>query len=335
MELSELISGLCAAYGPSGDEGPVREQIRALAEPWADEISVDALGNLLVHRKGSGARVLFAAHMDSIGFVVTHIEKNGFLRVGRLGGVAPKEVAFSQVVFRNGARGVFAPEEKAKMEKLRIDECYVDVGASSAEEARRIARVGDTCVLDGGSIRMGNRLSSRYLDNRASCAVLLNVLSRLKESSNDLWFVFSVQEEVGTRGIRPAAFAVDPDWGLAVDVTDVSDTPGTKRDGTCALGKGAGVKVLDSSIISSPQVVQTLTELAERENIPVQRDIMRDGGTDAGPIHRTRMGVWSGGISLPCRNIHTPVETIDLGDAEACVKLALAFASAPLEIPRP
>ncbi len=331
MELEDLVQSLRVAYGPSGDEGCVRETIRAMAEPWADEITTDALGNLMVHRRGPGARVLFAAHMDSIGFVVTHIGKEGFLRVGALGGVSPREVLYTPVLFRNGTEGVFVPQEKADPEKLTLDECFVDIGASSAEEAGKLVQVGDPCVFRGPSCTMGNRIVSPCLDNRLSCAILLSMLPEVLDSPNDLWFVFTVQEEVGTRGVRTAAWSIDPDWGIAVDVTDVDDTPGSKHHGTTALGKGAGVKLMDSSILCHPQVVETLLQLARQERIPVQRDIMKDGGTDAGGLHLTRMGVRSGGISVPCRYIHTPVETADLGDAQACVRLAVAFARHPLE----
>lgn len=333
MKLLDLIQGLCAAYGPSGDEGIVREVIREAAAPWADEITTDAMGNLFVHKKGPGARLLFAAHMDSIGFVVTHIETDGFLRVGRVGGISPQDVICMPLVFRSGTIGVLMPEEKADRKNLKLDECYVDIGVSSAEEARELVQVGDFCVCRGALHTMGDRIVAPFLDNRVSCAVALAVLAEVVESPNDLWFVFTAQEEVGTRGIRPAAWRVDPDWGIALDVTDVDDTPGTRREGTAGLGKGAGVKLMDSSVLCHPQVVKTLMNLARAEGIPVQRDIMWDGGTDAGGLALTRMGVCSGGISVPCRNIHTPVETVSRQDVEACVRLAAALARCPLERP--
>ena len=170
------------------------------------------------------------------------------------------------------------------------------------------------------------------MDNRISCAVLLAVLERIQTSVNDLYFVFTSQEEVGLRGAKTAAWAVDPDWAIAVDVTDVDDTPGSKRSGTVQLGKGAAVKVMDSSIICHPEVVAKLEGLAQVQGISVQRDIMRGGGTDAGAIHTTRLGVKTGGISVPCRYIHTPVEMADLGDAKACIKLVEAFAQTALNV---
>lgn len=326
MELVEILEALNETHGPSGDEGGVREKIAELARPFAEEIITDTLGNLVVHKKGTGPRVMFAAHMDSIGFIVTHIEKEGFLRVGRLGGIVPKEAAYSAVRFENDVRGVFVPEEKADLGKLKLDECFIDIGAADEAEAKKLVRVGDTCIYDGSVRVRGDRVTAPYLDDRIACAVLLRALEQIEKPSCDLYLVFTVQEEVGLRGARTAAWWTEPDTGIVVDVTDVDDTPGSEKSGTTRLGRGAAVKVMDSSVICHPEIVARLEELAERENIPVQRDIMRAGGTDAGAIHTARLGVKTGGISIPCRYIHTPAEMADLSDAEACVRLAVAFA---------
>lgn len=331
MELTEILCMLDSAHGPSGDEGDIRAVIHQLARPWADEITSDVMGNLVARKKGSGPKVMFAAHMDSIGFIVTHIEKEGFLRVGRLGGVSPKEAAYTAVRLKNGLRGSFVPEEKADFGKLKLDECYVDIGAEDEAAAKALVQIGDTAVYDGAAVQSGGRVISPYLDNRISCAVLLQVLEQAGDSPNDLYFVFSVQEEVGLRGAKTAAWAIEPDYALAVDVTDVDDTPGSQRSGTVQLGKGAAVKVMDSSVICHPAMVEHLTSLADRAGIPVQRDIMRGGGTDAGAIHTTRLGVLTGGVSVPCRYIHTPVETADLGDTEACIRLLGAFVRSELD----
>lgn len=332
MELFELIQTLSSAHGPSGDEADIRNILSELASPMADEVAWDTMGNLIVHRKGPGSKVMLAAHMDSIGFIVTHIEKEGFLRMGKLGGISPKEAVYTPIRFKNGVRGVVVPEEKADFGKLKLDECYIDIGARDEEQAKKLVQVGDTAVYDSPCFLQGSGVISPYLDNRISCAVLLAVLERIQTSANDLYFVFTSQEEVGLRGAKTAAWAVDPDWAIAVDVTDVDDTPGSKRSGTVQLGKGAAVKVMDSSIICHPEVVAKLEGLAQVQGISVQRDIMRGGGTDAGAIHTTRLGVKTGGISVPCRYIHTPVEMADLGDAEACIKLMEAFAQTALNV---
>ena len=332
MELFELIQTLSSAHGPSGDEADIRNILSELASPMADEVAWDTMGNLIVHRKGPGSKVMLAAHMDSIGFIVTHIEKEGFLRMGTLGGISPKEAVYNPIRFKNGVRGVVVPEEKADFGKLKLDECYIDIGARDEEQAKKLVQVGDTAVYDSPCFLQGSGVISPYLDNRISCAVLLAVLERIQTSANDLYFVFTSQEEVGLRGAKTAAWAVDPDWAIAVDVTDVDDTPGSERSGTVQLGKGAAVKVMDSSIICHPEVVAKLEGLAQVQGISVQRDIMRGGGTDAGAIHTTRLGVKTGGISVPCRYIHTPVEMADLGDAEACIKLVEAFAQTALNV---
>ena len=330
MELFELIQTLNAAHGPSGDEGGIREVIARLAQLFADEVRTDTLGNLIVRKKGAGPKVMFAAHMDSIGFIVTHMEKEGFLRVGRLGGISPKEAAYTPVRFKNGVRGVVVPEEKADFGKLKLDECYLDIGARDEAQARELVQVGDTAIYDSPCFENNGKVVSPYLDNRVSCAILLKTLEEVTQSPNDLYFVFTVQEEVGIRGGKTAAWGVDPDYGIAVDVTDVDDTPGSEKSGTVQLGKGAAIKVMDSSVICAPEVVSRLEALAKEGNIPAQRDILRAGGTDAGAIHITRTGVMTGGISVPCRYIHTPVEMADLEDAEHCVKLAAAFARSEL-----
>lgn len=332
MELLSLIQTLTAAHGPSGDEGAVRDAIANFAAPYADEITVDTLGSLIVHKKGRDAKLMFSAHMDSIGFIVTHIEKEGFLRVGRLGGVAPKDVLYTPVRFKNGVNGIFVPEEKADRGKLKLDECYLDIGAKDADAAKTMVRVGDTAVYNNAMKTQGGKVISPYMDNRVSCAVLLAALAQCKENTNDLYFVFSVQEEVGLRGARTAAWGIAPDYGIAVDVTDVDDTLGSEKSGTTQLGMGAAIKVMDSSVIAHPAVVNTLEQLAQEYKIKVQRDIMRGGGTDAGAIHTTRDGVLTGGISVPCRYIHTQTEMADLDDVNACVALTAALARAKLPL---
>ena len=330
MELFERIKMLNAAHGPSGDEGAIRAVIAEMAAPYADEVTTDTMGNLIVHKAGSGPKVMFAAHMDSIGFIVTHIEEEGFLRVGKLGGISPKEAVYTPVRFKNGVRGCFLPEEKAEFGKLKLDECYLDIGATSEAEAKKLVRVGDTAVYDTPIFQMGENMTSPYLDNRISCAILLEALEHIQSSPNDLYFVFTVQEEVGLRGSKTAAWAIQPDYAVAVDVTDVDDTPGSEKSGTVQLGKGAAIKVMDSSVICHPAVVELLDQTAQKTDIPTQRDILRAGGTDAGAIHTTGSGVLTGGVSVPCRYIHTPVETVSLKDCNACVRLTTAFAQRPL-----
>ncbi|MBQ3134462.1 MAG: M20/M25/M40 family metallo-hydrolase [Oscillospiraceae bacterium] len=331
MELFELLTTVNAAHGPAGDEGAVADVIETLAEPYADEITRDTMGNLIVRKKGSGPRLMFSAHMDSVGLIATHITKEGFVRCGRLGGVNPKEIAFTSVCFKNGVRGVFAKEEKAEFGKLKLDECYIDIGAKSENEAKKLVQVGDTAVYDAPAYCSGDKAVAPYMDNRISCAVLLKALSELDSCANDCYFVFSVQEEVGLRGAKTAAYGIDPAYGIAVDVTDVDDVPGSECSGTAKLGKGAAIKVMDSSVICHPEMVALLEQAAAANAIPSQRDVLRAGGTDAGVMLVNRAGVITGGISVPCRYIHTPCEMVNLGDAAACVDLVKAVAKTELK----
>ena len=331
MDMMNVLTRLVSAFGPSGAEGEISRVIEGLASPYVDKISRDALGNLICHKEGGGPRVMFSAHMDSIGLVATHIDEKGFVHVGALGGVGAKEVLYTPVRFQSGAKGLICRNNGAEMDKLKVTDLRVDVGASSREEAEKLVRVGDPAVYDAPAYRMGNRVVSPYLDDRIACLVLLMAMEGLGETDNDLYFVFSVQEEVGTRGAKTAAWTVDPDYGIAVDVTGVDDEPGSKHMASSLCGRGAAVKVMDRSVISSPALVERLMALGAEQGIPVQRDVLQFGGTDAGPMQAARGGVYAGGISIPCRYVHTPTEMADLGDVRACADLVRAFAASKLE----
>ena len=331
MDILNTLQVLNACHGPSGDENSVAEAIRALAAPHADEHWFDPMGNLIVHKRGNGPKVLFAAHMDSIGMIVTHIEEEGFLRFGKVGGLDLYALLHTAVRFANGTRGLIGADESADLKKPGVEDLFIDIGARSREEAERLVHIGDTAVFDTPSFAAGERIISPYLDNRISCVVLLAVLESLENSINDLYFVFTTQEEVGLRGAKTAAYAIDPDYAVVIDVTLSDDVPGAKHNGSSVLGKGAAIKVMDGSVICHPNMVEKLTDLARKRNIPFQSDVIRSGGTDAGAIHVSRTGVFTGGISIPCRYIHTPTEMVQTSDIEACIKLAAAFACARLE----
>ena len=331
MDILKVLNQLNACHSPSGEEGAVAEVIRTLAAPYVDEVYTDTLGNLICRKKGSGKRVMFAAHMDSIGFVVTHIDQGGFLRFGAVGGLDAHEVLGAPVRFANGVRGVVAKEGKAEAKELKLDNLYIDIGAKDRADAEAQVRIGDTAVYDTASFLNGRRLFSPYLDDRIACVVLLLAMERLGETDNDLYFVFTAQEEVGIRGAKTAAYGVDPDYGVAVDVTDSDDIPEPDHLCSAQAGKGAAIKVMDSSVICHPVVVKKLEELAAEKGIPAQREVIKAGGTDAGAIHQSRAGVYTGGISIPTRYLHTPLEMADLDDVEACARLAAAFAEAKLD----
>ena len=329
MELFELISTLTAICGPAGRESAVAKTVEEMARPYVDEVTVDVLGNVIAHKKGKGPKLMFAAHMDSIGFIVTYIEPDGSLRVGRVGGVRPNAVVNMPIRFQNGVLGTVRVLGKAKGD-LTFDDLYLDIGATSREQAQSMVKIGDMAVYNTFAFKAGNAIVTPYLDNRVSCAVLLKALERLGESGNDLYFVFTVQEEVGTRGARTAAYGIQPNYGVALDVTIAADTLGAPRNSSVDMGKGAAIKVMDSSLIAHPVMVEKLSALVQEKGIKSQLEVLTAGGTDAGPIHTNMEGVISGVISIPCRYVHTPTEMADLDDIEACVALTVALAESKL-----
>ncbi len=331
MELVKILERLTAAYGPSGQEQEVSQVIEELAAPYCDKIKRDTMGNLVCRKKGKGPKVMFSAHMDSIGLVATHIDEHGYVRVGAVGGISPAKVLHTPVRFASGQGGVVSAQAGVELSKLKISDLFIDVGASSREETEKLVQIGDAAVFGTRLFQVSNRVSAPYLDNRASCAVQLMVMFQLGQTDNDLYFVFSVQEEVGTRGAKTAAWDIDPDYGIALDVTPADDEPGSKHLVSSVLGGGAAVKVMDGSVICHPWMVEKLMTLAEEQGIRAQRDVIRAGGTDGGPIHLTRSGVPTGGISIPWRYGHSPMELVDLQDMQNCAALAKAFAECKLE----
>ena len=332
MDMMKTLAELTSAFGPSGCEDEIAQVIERMAKPYVDEISRDIMGNLICCKKGSGPKVMFSAHMDSIGLVATHIDEKGFVHVGAIGGIRPARVLCAQVKFQNGTKGVVCAGGETDLDKLKMSDLLIDIGAADGEEAKKLVQVGDIAVYDADEVRTAaSRALSPYMDDRIGCLVLLLAMEQLGETDNDLYFVFSTQEEVGCRGAKTAAWAIDPDYGIAVDVCGTDDMPGSKHDVTALCGKGAAVNVMDHSVICHPKMVDKLLALAQEKGIPAQKSVSRMGGTDAGPIHQTRAGVYTGGISIPCRYIHTPWELLDLGDVKACADLVTAFAEGKLE----
>lgn len=328
----DMLKSILAAYGPSGREQTVSDVIRGYVEPFADEVYNDALGNLIAAKKGtSGKKVMLSAHMDQIGLIVVDIDEKGFLRVSNVGGVNPVISAAREVRFENGTRGVtYFETEKHGVKDTTMPELFVDIGATSREEAEAKVQIGDVAVYATNFVEMGNRISSGALDDRIACAAVVEAF-RTMQNVHDVYAVFTVQEEVGLRGAGAAAYAIEPDLNISLDVTGTGDTPKCSRM-SVKLGAGAAVKVMDSSVIVPPVVRAFLEEAAEENSIRVQPEVLRGGGTDTGAVQRTRSGVLSGCISIPTRYIHSPVETADLADYAAAVQLVCA-AVAKKELP--
>jgi tetrahedral aminopeptidase len=331
--MKELIKKLVEATGPSGYENQVRDLVRSEVEKIADEIRVDALGNLIV-KKGQGGpkgrKIMLAGHMDEIGVMVTHIDDRGFVRFTNVGGVYPINCMGGRVRFLNGTPGVINAERIAESDRVpSLDKMYIDVGATSRENCP--VKVGDIACFDRPFVDMGKHLVSKAMDDRIAVAIMVSVLQQIKKTPNELYFVFTVQEEVGLRGATTAAYGVDPELGIAVDVTGAGDTPKGFAV-NMKLGNGAAIKVRDNSIIVDPRLVNWAVKTAEEKKIPYQMEVLPFGGTDTAAINLTRAGAPAICISVPTRYIHSPSEMVDYDDVLNTVRLVLEMVSNPVEL---
>ena len=328
--MKPLIQKLTQIPGPSGYEHKIRAAVEEEIAPYADDYRVDALGNLIA-RKGSanheGLKIMLSAHLDEIGVIASHVDKKGFVRFANIGGVYPRNCVGAHVRFLNGTQGVIGLERTGgRGEVPPLEKMFIDVGASSRADCP--VEVGDVAVFERAFLDLGNRLVSKAMDDRISVAILVETLRRLERTPHQVYFVFSVQEEIGTRGAATAAYGVNPDIGLAVDVTLTGDTPkGVKME--VALGGGPAVKVRDGGMIADPRVVDWMTRTAESAGLPYQREVLLGGTTDARSIQVARSGVPAGCLSVPCRYVHTPSEMVDYRDVENSVALLLALLENP------
>ncbi len=326
--MKSIIQKLVETVGPSGYEGAVRAVVQEQISGLVDETRVDAMGNLIA-RKGSkadgGLRIMLSAHMDEIGVIATHIDEKGFVRFTTIGGVRPATCIGGRVHFLSGVQGLIYMERGEDPGKMPgIENLFIDVGASSREDCP--VKVGDLAAFERPFLDLGDRLVSKAMDDRISVAVLVETLRRLGSSPNELYFVFSTQEEVGLRGATTAAYGVDPDLGVAVDVTGTGDTPkGSRME--VGLGKGPAIKVRDGGMLSDPRVVRWMVDAAEAQGLPYQLEVLEGGTTDARAIQLARAGVPTGCVSIPTRYIHSPSEMVDVNDVENAVKLLVALLS--------
>lgn len=328
---NDLIKKLVEAYGPSGFEDKMRELIRPEIEAYADEVTVDAMGNLIALKKGNGdgLKVMVAAHMDEIGVMVTHITEKGFLRFTNIGGVFLPTLMGSRVQFEDGTIGVIHSERQEERNKVHsYDRHYIDVGASSREDCP--VEVGAAAGFVNTFVAQGDQLIAKSMDDRIGCAVVIETLQRLEETPHDIYFVFSVQEEVGTRGAQAAANGLQPDVGIAVDITLSGDTPEGPRMAV-DLGSGPAIKVKDSGMIAHSGLVRLMRQRAEEADIPYQLEVLAHGSTDARSMQIAGPGSAAGCVSVPCRYAHTQSETVNAQDVENSVLLLLELLSKPME----
>ncbi len=333
----DLLRRLCQAPGIASREEAVARVVVEELGPLVDEIRSDALGNVIAVKRGQGGpRIMLAAHMDEIGFLVRYIDDKGFLRLHPLGGFDGRAL-FAQRVHvhtREGTplRGVLGSAAKPihllkgeKPDAPALEDYFVDLGLS-VEAVKARVRVGDMVTMDRATEEVGDCVTSKALDDRVGVFVMIEALRNLRAHTAEVVAVATVQEEVGLRGATPAGYTIEPDIAVAIDGTLALDVPGTEeRDVITRVGGGAAIKILDGSLICDPRIVDAFRAIAEREGIPHQMEILPAGGTDAGGIQRVRAGVPSFTLSIPTRYVHTVDELVGTADVEACYTLLARF----------
>jgi putative aminopeptidase FrvX len=338
VSLVENLEKLSNACGVAGREEEVRKLMVKLMKPYVDEIVVDKLENVIAIRRGkeSSPKVMLAAHMDEVGLMVKTISKEGFLQFTKMGGIddrillAQKVIVYTEKGVLPGIIGSKPPHIQKEEERKKIvtyDELFIDVGAESREDAGGIGvKIGDVVGFDSKYAKIGrDTVIGKAFDDRVGCAVMVETLKQLEKTDCTVYAVGTVQEEVGLRGAATAAFGVDPDVGLALDVTIAGDVPGVREfDTTVKMGKGPTFTVSDSGLITHPKVLRLLLDAAEENKIAYQLETGLPGSTDAARISLTRQGVPSGTVCIPARYIHSPTSMISLKDAENSAKLAAA-----------
>lgn len=338
----DLLARLCETPGAPGREERIREVVIAELAPHVDEITVDPLGSVAaVRRGGGGPRVMLAAHMDELGFLVTHVDDHGFIRVVPLGGFDPKTKVAQRVIVHGtedllGVMGakpihIMTPEERKALPKP--DDHFIDVGLP-AERVREIVRKGDPVTRERTLSRLGDLITCKSLDNRAGLYVMIQAVRRLAEHECEVVAVATTQEEVGLRGARVAAQRLRPDIGLAIDITLANDGPGSKpHEQVTTIGDGAAIKAYDSGVIVPRVVIDHLERIAADRDIPTQVEIMSRGGTDTRELQLAGDGALAGCVSIPTRYVHQVVETCHPADLEAAADLVAAFCETAQQLP--
>lgn len=332
-----ILKTLTALAGISGREDAVRQYLKTLLTPYADEIRTDALGNLIVFKKGtSGKKLLFCAHLDEVGLMIHHVDDHGFARFITVGGIDPRTLVAQRVRVQTssgellgviGVKPAHITTEADRSRALGVKELFIDLGLP-AEEAKKRVEAGDWAVLDREYAEFGDgRVCAKALDNRAGAFVLAEVVRALKKPFYDVYAVFTVQEEVGLRGAKTAAFGIEADLSLCLDTTGAADIPNVApQDYITALGGGAGITVIDSCTITPKWLFDALKQICDKHHIRRQVRVAPRGGNDAGAVHLSKTGVPTCGLSIPTRNIHSNVEVVSKQDVEDVFRLALAVA---------
>ncbi len=336
----ELLKELCQTSAVPGQEQRLGAIVERELESVTDEIRVDALGNVIAQRRAdksrSARKLMIAAHMDEIGFVVSHIEARGWLRLVPLGGHDPRNMVAQRVTvcgIRGDLPGLLYPglkpphlqTEEDRKKELKIPDFFVDL-CLPEETVKEQVQIGAMVTLQRDFMEIGDGVNGKALDDRIAVYVMIRAMQQARSSGFDTCAVATAQEEVGLRGAGVSAYGVAPDLGIALDVTLAADIPGVpEHEQVTRLGNGVAIKLLDSASISHPALFRGMKELAERRGIPHQIEILPRGGTDAGAIQRARHGVPVVTLSVPTRYVHTSIELAAKKDIQAAIDLLAAF----------
>ena len=329
----ELMKELCALPGPSGCEDAVRAFVLKKVKPFADEIRTDAIGNVMVFRKGRKALdrpVALCAHMDEVGVIIKKITEDGMLKFGFVGGVDPRVVIGRPVRFGDvpgviGIKAVHLTTAAERRTMPKTKNLYIDIGATSRAAAEKLVSLGDYGVFDSAVVEFGDGLiKAKAIDDRVGCAALLRLLE--DEPPVDTWFCFTVQEETGLRGAASMAFALDPGFAMVLEGTTAADLAEVKgADAVCRVRGGVVLPFMDGATIYDAALFELLRDACIRRGIPWQTKTRVAGGTDAGRIHRSRAGVRVCAAAAPVRYIHSPSSVAAKADCEAVLAAARAF----------
>ncbi|MEP6757514.1 MAG: M42 family metallopeptidase [Chthonomonadales bacterium] len=333
----DLLKVLCETPGISSREEPIRKVVVEAMKPLVKSITSDVMGNVIGFKPGSGGpKVMIAAHMDEIGFIVKFIDEDGFIRLQPIGGWDPRTMVAQRVYVHGFAGesllGTLMPAAKPihlitadEMKPPKVDEFFVDLGLTAAEVAKKV-EIGDPVTMARTAELVGKAVVSKTLDDRVSVFVMLEALRKLGSHKCDVFAVATTQEEVGLRGAITSAYGIKPDIGIAVDITLANDFPGPQdHEQITRLGFGAAIKIMDSSLICHPKLVRHFRDVAEKNGIKYQMEILARGGTDAGGIQRMGGGVPSFTLSIPTRYVHTVNEMAYVEDIQACIDLLALY----------
>lgn len=309
-----MLEKLIHAFGVSGHEEEVRQVITEELKDVDCDIKEDTMGNLIVKMGQGLEKVMICAHMDEIGLIATYIEENGFVRVSNIGGIHPSEIVHNFVIFKNGNMGkVGAAKSEPKVEDL-----FIDLGTSSRIETLKKVQEGDVAALISDGMEVEDKIMCPSLDDRIGCYTLLRIIKEIKNINKEVYFVFSTQEEVGGRGARAAAYAIEPDYCIVLDTQGTGDYIGA--DGNLELGKGPVIKIKDRTLIMHQDIKSMLEKAAKTTGVEVQYGLSQ-GSTDGGNIHLEKGGIKTGVVSIPCRYAHSISEMISMSDVEKTILL--------------